>query len=92
MLDNGPNLAGLLEQIPESLKPRRSQAAHAQAAGGEAALRTLDEAEKELLTRALTMHGGSVPDVARTLGISRGTVYNMMRRFAVDAGTFRAKQ
>jgi len=81
-----------LEQIPESLKPRAGAAAAREASAGEAVMRTLDEAEKELLTRALTMHGGSIPDVARTLGISRGTVYNMMRRFAVDAGAFRAKQ
>jgi transcriptional regulator with PAS, ATPase and Fis domain/tetratricopeptide (TPR) repeat protein len=84
----------LLDEIPDGLRGRRAAQASmgaAAPAGGEAALRTLDEAEKELLTQALTLHSGSIPDVARTLGISRGTVYNMMRRFAVDAEQFRGK-
>ena len=53
---------------------------------------TIDEAEKELLVQALSRHGGSIPDVAKTLGVSRGTVYNKMRRFALDAAQFRPKQ
>jgi sigma-54 dependent transcriptional regulator, acetoin dehydrogenase operon transcriptional activator AcoR len=88
----------VLEQVPEALRPRAAHSGAAAAVAAAAApsrlaqaLCTLDEAERDLLTRALEQHGGSVPDVARTLGVSRGTVYNMMRRFAVDADSFRAK-
>ena len=34
---------------------------------------------------------GSIPDVAKTLGVSRGTVYNKLRRFSIDADTYRSK-
>ena len=50
---------------------------------------TLEASEKELLIRALGQHAGSIPDVARQLGISRGTVYNKLRRFALDPDRFR---
>jgi transcriptional regulator with PAS, ATPase and Fis domain/tetratricopeptide (TPR) repeat protein len=76
----------VLDQVPESLRPRAPSAA---AAGTLSSGLTLDEAERELLVQALSRHAGSIPDVAKTLGVSRGTVYNKIRRFALDADTFR---
>ena len=32
---------------------------------------------------------GSIPDVARTLGISRGTVYNKLHRYGIDPEAYR---
>jgi DNA-binding NtrC family response regulator len=52
-------------------------------------VRSLVETEHRLLVSALRQHRGNVPSVARALGVSRGTVYNMMRKFRVDPGGFR---
>jgi transcriptional regulator with PAS, ATPase and Fis domain len=76
-----------LEQIPDGLRPKRSIAPAGSATITDAM--TIDEAEKELLMQALARHAGSIPDVAKTLGVSRGTVYNKMRRFSIDAEQFR---
>jgi transcriptional regulator of acetoin/glycerol metabolism len=46
--------------------------------------------ERDLLLRALEAHRGSIPDVARQLGVSRGTVYNKLRRFSVDVARYRS--
>jgi len=78
-----------LDQIPEGLVVKRGTPA-AGVPTFEAGM-TIDEAEKELLVQALSRHGGSIPDVAKTLGVSRGTVYNKIRRFALDPAQFRAK-
>jgi transcriptional regulator with PAS, ATPase and Fis domain/tetratricopeptide (TPR) repeat protein len=50
---------------------------------------SLEESEKQLLLAALTQHKGSVPDVARALGVSRGTVYNKMKKFQIDPSQYR---
>ncbi len=47
------------------------------------------ESEKQLLLAALAQHRGSVPDVARALGVSRGTVYNKMKKFQIDPDSYR---
>jgi sigma-54 dependent transcriptional regulator, acetoin dehydrogenase operon transcriptional activator AcoR len=52
-------------------------------------IKTVEETERELLVAALTAHRGRIPDVARTLGVSRGTVYNKMRKFNLDPDSFR---
>jgi DNA-binding NtrC family response regulator len=60
-------------------------AAHADAAP----MKTISDTERELLVAALTAHRGRIPAVARALGVSRGTVYNKMRKFNLDPDTFR---
>ncbi len=50
---------------------------------------SLEENEKQLLLAALAQHRGSVPDVARALGVSRGTVYNKMKKFQIDPDAYR---
>jgi transcriptional regulator with PAS, ATPase and Fis domain len=93
----------LLSEIPDALRPRpRVTPVHgwptlptAGAAGmglpSGGAPPTLDEAERELLVQALVRHQGAIPEVAKALGVSRGTVYNKLRRFALDADDFRPK-
>jgi len=80
----------VLDQVPEGIRPRPG------AERGVDSLtrgvpRTLEQSEKELLVQALAQNGGSIPDVARQLGISRGTVYNKLRRFALDPDQYRIK-
>jgi sigma-54 dependent transcriptional regulator, acetoin dehydrogenase operon transcriptional activator AcoR len=52
-------------------------------------IKTVEQTERELLVAALTAHRGRIPEVARTLGVSRGTVYNKMRKFDLDPDKFR---
>jgi transcriptional regulator of acetoin/glycerol metabolism len=55
-------------------------------AGG---VKTMDESERELLEAALVQHRGKIPAVARALGVSRGTVYNKMKKFNLDPDGYR---
>jgi transcriptional regulator with PAS, ATPase and Fis domain len=90
----------VLDQVPEGIRPRATSygsgdgggyaSSHAHAHGG--APRTLEQQEREMLVQALAQNGGSIPDVARQLGISRGTVYNKLRRFALDPDQYRIKR
>ncbi len=50
---------------------------------------TLVEVEKELLVAAMQRYRGSIPEVAKELGVSRGTVYNKLRKFGLDPADFR---
>ncbi len=52
---------------------------------------SLKDNERELLLEALEANKGSVHQVALALGVSRGTVYNMMRRVGVEAEKFRRR-
>jgi transcriptional regulator of acetoin/glycerol metabolism len=80
----------VLDQVPEGIRPRPGHEAAVDLVS-RAAPRTLEQSEKEMLIQALAQNGGSIPDVARQLGISRGTVYNKLRRFAVDPDQYRIK-
>jgi sigma-54 dependent transcriptional regulator, acetoin dehydrogenase operon transcriptional activator AcoR len=89
----------LLDQIPEALGRsgigRRLGVVGAAMAGGGAVVSgvtSLENAERELLLAALEEHNGSVPDVARALGVSRGTVYNKMKKFAINPDEFRKSE
>jgi len=52
-------------------------------------MKTMWESERELLLTALAAHRGRIPEVARALGVSRGTVYNKMKKFEIDPTDFR---
>jgi transcriptional regulator with PAS, ATPase and Fis domain len=54
-----------------------------------AAVKSMSEGERELLVAALTAHRGNIPSVARTLGVSRGTVYNKMKKYDIDPTRYR---
>jgi transcriptional regulator with AAA-type ATPase domain len=73
----------LLVEVPAAL------AARATAAPAPTQLRPIAEVERQLLLVALRQHRGNVPKVARSLGVSKGTVYNMMRKFHVDPTSYR---
>jgi transcriptional regulator with PAS, ATPase and Fis domain/tetratricopeptide (TPR) repeat protein len=92
VLEGEVNLAGddlrLLDQVPEALRPRRISQTGLPVVRVTAEM-TIDEAERELLVQALERHAGSIPEVAKALGVSRGTVYNKLRRFALDPEQYR---
>jgi len=73
-----------LTRIPDAVRRPR-----AGAAGAKASTLTFEEAERALLVQALSRHGGSIPEVARALGISRGTVYNKLNRYGIDPASYR---
>jgi transcriptional regulator with PAS, ATPase and Fis domain len=52
-------------------------------------VKTIHENERELLEAALVQHRGKIPAVARALGVSRGTVYNKMKKFNLDPDGYR---
>ncbi len=81
----------VLDQVPEGIRPRLSARGDVGDLVTRAVPRTLEQSEREMLVQALTQHGGSIPEVARQLGVSRGTVYNMIRRYQVDANHYRSR-
>jgi transcriptional regulator with PAS, ATPase and Fis domain len=48
------------------------------------AITTLEEAEKKYIARALRLLGGTVPEVAKRLGIPRSSLYNKIRQYRID--------
>ena len=62
---------------------------YAASGGAVSQVTSLESAERELLLAALEEHRGAIPAVARTLGVSRGTVYNKMKKFNIDPQEFR---
>jgi len=48
---------------------------------------TLADAEQEAFVAGLTEHAGNVPALAQALGVSRGTVYNKLRKLDLDLGS-----
>jgi transcriptional regulator with PAS, ATPase and Fis domain/tetratricopeptide (TPR) repeat protein len=56
---------------------------------GQQPVKSMSESERDLLVQALSAHRGNIPRVARTLGVSRGTVYNKMRKFNIDPTSYR---
>jgi transcriptional regulator with PAS, ATPase and Fis domain len=91
-----------LDEIPDSIRPRARRpptlvlpVATLAAPEEEVApspvggAMSFEDAERELLLQALTAHQGRVPDVARALGVSRGTVYNKLRKFQIDPTSYR---
>jgi DNA-binding NtrC family response regulator len=48
------------------------------------AVTTLEEVEKKYIARALRLLGGTVPEVAKRLGIPRSSLYNKIRQYRID--------
>jgi DNA-binding NtrC family response regulator len=46
-------------------------------------LKTLEEMEKDALELALVNHGGNIVQAAKTLGITRQTLYNKMKKYGL---------
>ena len=92
VLESEVNLANdeatLLDQVPEALRHRvRGRAGRPERTA--LGVTSIEDAERELLRAALIQHNGRIPDVAQALGVSRGTVYNKMRKFNFDPLQFR---
>jgi len=45
---------------------------------------TLEEVERKYIARALRLLGGTVPEVAKKLGIPRSSLYNKIRQYRID--------
>jgi transcriptional regulator with PAS, ATPase and Fis domain len=97
ILEGEVNLAApgqeLLTEIPATIEAwRRRHAVFVDAtpAPSPGGVRSIAETERALLLEALVAHRGSVPDVARALGVSRGTVYNKMKKFQIDPDRYRS--
>ncbi len=92
-------LAGQAQAIPPAMpRPLAPSPAYGGHFGGAASqqyppqhapLKTVSESERELLEAALSQHRGRIPAVARALGVSRGTIYNKMKKFNIDPTSYR---
>jgi transcriptional regulator with PAS, ATPase and Fis domain/tetratricopeptide (TPR) repeat protein len=95
VLESEVNLVGddvtTLDQIPEALRHRVRGHAAPRAERGTGGVTSIEDAERELLHAALVQHHGRIPDVAQALGVSRGTVYNKMRKYNFDPLQFRGE-
>ncbi|MBV8758491.1 MAG: sigma 54-interacting transcriptional regulator [Deltaproteobacteria bacterium] len=74
-----------LDRIPDAVRRHRGPASVVT----KTSALTFEDAERALLVQALARHGGSIPEVARALGVSRGTVYNKLNRYGIDPSTYR---
>jgi transcriptional regulator with PAS, ATPase and Fis domain len=93
VLESEVNLANdestTLDQIPEALRHRGRGRAASRTDRVPMGVTSIEDAERELLRAALVQHNGRIPEVAHALGVSRGTVYNKMRKFNFDPLQFR---
>jgi DNA-binding NtrC family response regulator len=48
-----------------------------------------DEAERELLIRALTRSAGNITRAARDIDVSRPTLHDLLRKHGIDAARYR---
>lgn len=87
-----------LDRMPSALRPaqrRRRETLVGIPLGDERRRRlssgsfTLEHVEREAMEAALREHQGNVPEVAKALGVSRGTVYNKLRKYDLDLLDFR---
>ena len=93
VLEGEVNLASdeviVLDQIPEALRQKGRGRGVTRLERMPAGVTSIEDAERELLRAALVSHRGRIPEVAQALGVSRGTVYNKMRKFNFDPLEFR---
>jgi transcriptional regulator of acetoin/glycerol metabolism len=83
--------ATALDQVPEALRHRVRGHATTRAERASMGVTSIEDAERELLHTALVQHNGRIPEVAHALGVSRGTVYNKMRKYNFDPLQFRGE-
>jgi PAS domain S-box-containing protein len=91
-----------LERIPAALRPARRrrretlvglQTAEEPPPGrAPSGSYNLQDVEQEIFVAALREHRGNVPAVAKSLGVSRGTVYNKLRKYELDIQDFRTRE
>jgi transcriptional regulator of acetoin/glycerol metabolism len=67
-----------LDDLPETMRTPREEVAIG--AGPEESMSPLEAAEQQVIRRVLREHGGNVSATARSLGISRTTIYAKLER------------
>jgi transcriptional regulator with PAS, ATPase and Fis domain len=69
---------------PENLPRHIIEGGHSEPDGAPVSAANLDELKKERLLRALEASGGNQSQAARSLGISRTSVWNQMKRYQIQ--------
>jgi len=59
--------------------------------GRDADARSLDDVTREHVVRALARHGGNATAAAKQLGVSRTTLWRMLKRWGIPRGALRAR-
>jgi transcriptional regulator with PAS, ATPase and Fis domain len=90
LADAGQRLLTDMPAVIESASTHRSQAAALGLPVGQGML-SMAQSDRQLLLTALAAHDGNIGDVARVLGVSRGTVYNKMKKFGIDPESYRTR-
>lgn len=70
--------------LPGDLFPDMARPATPQPLAGRSLAAVRDEAERQEIERALQATGGQISEAAKALGISRTTLWERMRRFAIS--------
>lgn len=80
-----------LNELPDEILTAPHQEAEVQPELGAAALEqpatSLEEGERLAIIRAIKDHQGNLAQAARTLGVSRSTLYRKMERYRLESGT-----
>ncbi len=79
----------VIDKVPNPLRPNNTLLGIPVARRRKRQSMSLNDAERELLVAAMTEHHGAIQQVAQALGISRGTVYNKLRKYGIDPDRFR---
>jgi DNA-binding NtrC family response regulator len=65
---------------------QRLDDAEAQRAAADPAAKTIEDAERQVIQRALHDHPGNIQAAARSLGVARGTLYRKLAKHKIDIG------
>lgn len=76
-------VAALFESAPAPVSPTEPVAVAVTAAGANGA--SLEQAERAAIAQAIRVSGANLAEAARSLGISRSTLYRKMERYGLSA-------
>ena len=80
ILSDGEELTADTLQISDSPHPSGENAPHPQE---EEEMKTIDEMERTLITKAIAKCNGNLSQAATLLGVTRQTLYNKMKRYGI---------
>lgn len=87
-LENRVQRAVILAQ-DASVRPQDLELGTEREEGPQSLQEARDEAERRLLTEALTRNAGNITRAARDIKVSRPTLHDLLRKHAMDAARFR---
>ena len=87
-LENRVQRAVILAQ-DASVRPQDLELGTEREEGPQSLQEARDEAERQLLTEALTRNAGNITRAARDIKVSRPTLHDLLRKHGMDAGRFR---